>query len=271
LNTVNDKTILITGSTDGIGKATALELADMGATIIIHGRDANLVKATIEDIQQTTQSKKLTSLVADFSSLKQVRDMANQIQSQYSRLDVLINNAGVFMKKRILSEDGFEMTFAVNHLAHFLLTNLLLDFMKKSTPARIITISSMVHTSAKLDFQNLNAERQFNPYSSYALSKLANVLFSKELSKILEGTRVTSNSLHPGVVGTKMLRYAFNMSGASVQEGAATSVYLASSPELAAVTGKYFVNRREDSYSPLADDDQLRRKFWEISKSMVGL
>jgi NAD(P)-dependent dehydrogenase (short-subunit alcohol dehydrogenase family) len=159
-------------------------------------------------------------------------------------VDVLINNAGVFMKNRVLSEDGFEMTFAVNHLAHFLLTGLLLPQLKKSSAARIITVSSAAHSNAALDFENLNAERRFDAHGAYALSNLANVLFSKELAVRLEGSGITSNALHPGVISTKMLRKAFGMSGAGVKEGAATSVYLASSPAVEGVTGKYFVYKR---------------------------
>ena len=268
---LNDKTILVTGSTDGIGKQTALELAQMGATVIIHGRNENRVKSTMEEIRQSVRDAKLEPAVADFSSLKQVRQLASQIQSRFPRLDVLINNAGVYMKKRVLSEDGYEMTFAVNHLAHFLLTNLLLELIKKSVPARIITVSSMVHTSAKLDFQNLNAEKHYDAYGSYALSKLANILFSKELAEQLHGVGVSSNSLHPGVTGTKILRLAFPMKGASVKEGAMASVYLAVSPEIEGVTGSYFVNRKETAATPIVNDANTRKRFWEVSKTLVSL
>jgi retinol dehydrogenase 14 len=268
---LQNKTILITGSTDGIGKQTALELAKMGATVIVHGRDANRVKSTVEEIHRSVRSARLESAVADLSSLKQVRQMAEHIQSQFPRLDVLINNAGLYMKTLVLSEDGYEMTFAVNHLAHFLLTNLLLALLKKSAPARIITVSSMVHTSAKLDFQNLNAENHFEPYAAYALSKLGNVLFSNELAEHLKGTSVTSNSLQPGVIGTKMLRTAFNMSGASVKEGAATSVYLATSTDVEGISGKYFVSKHEAPAAPMTNDKDLRKRFWEKSKDLVGM
>ena len=175
------------------------------------------------------------------------------------------------MKTLVLSEDGYEMTFAVNHLAHFLLTNLLLALLKKSAPARIITVSSMVHTSAKPDFQNLNAENHFEPYAAYALSKLGNVLFSNELTEHLKGTSVTSNSLQPGVIGTKMLRTAFNMSGASVKEGAATSVYLATSTDVEGISGKYFVSKHEAPAALMTNDKDLRKRFWEKSKDLVGM
>jgi retinol dehydrogenase 14 len=263
---LHNKTVLVTGSTDGIGKQTALELARMGAIVIIHGRDAHRVKSTMEEIHHSVQGAKLESVIADFSSLNQVRQMAEHIQSQFPRLDVLINNAGVYMKKRVLSEDGYEMTFAVNHLAHFLLTNLLLESIRKSSPARIITVSSMVHSSAKLDFNNLNAEKHFAPYAVYALSKLANILFANELAERLSGTGVTSNSLHPGAIDTKMLREAFNMSGASIQEGAATPVYLATSNEIEGITGQYFVHKQA---VPFAVDPSIQKKFWGKSKELV--
>jgi retinol dehydrogenase 14 len=172
----------------------------------------------------------------------------------------------VYMKKRMLTEDGYEMTFAVNHLAHFLLTNLLLDLIKKTAPARIVTVSSMVHSSAKLDFNNLNAEKYFEPYAVYALSKLANILFANELAERLSGTGVTSNSLHPGAIDTKMLREAFNMSGASTREGAATSIYLATSHEIEGVTGRYFVHKR---VTPFAVNPDIQKNFWKKSEELV--
>ena len=265
------KTILITGATDGIGKQTALALAKTGARIILHGRNSGTIGSAEADIRRVVPDAQLEGIAADFSSLKQVRSMAQQILSTYARLDVLINNAGVYMKHRALTEDGFEMTFGVNHLAHFLLTNLLLDLLKASAPARIITVSSMVHAGAVLDFENLQAEKSFNPHGAYALSKLANVLVSTELARRLEGTSVTSNVLHPGVIGTKMLRAAFNMSGARVESGAATSVYLAVAPEVENTTGKYYSDRKIVRASPLAGDPEMRRRLWEASAAMVGL
>jgi NAD(P)-dependent dehydrogenase (short-subunit alcohol dehydrogenase family) len=268
---LSDKIILVTGATDGIGRETARELAMMEATVIVHGRNAARVESAIEELPRSAGSSKLETAVADFSSLKQVRQLAGRIAGRFPRVDVLINNAGVFMRNRVLSEDGFEMTFAVNHLAHFLLTNLLLPLLKKGTAARIITVSSAVHSSAALDFENLNAEKHFDAHGAYALSKLANILFSKELAVRLEGSGITSNALHPGVINTKMLREAFNMSGASVKEGAATSVYLASSPAVEGVTGKYFIHKREARAAPIADNASLRERFWNASASFVGL
>jgi NAD(P)-dependent dehydrogenase (short-subunit alcohol dehydrogenase family) len=268
---LDGKVILITSSTDGIGKQTALELATMGATVIIHGRNKERAQTALNEIKQLTGSTTLEYSVADLASLQQVRSLAENIKERFSRLDVLINNAGIYLKRREQTEDGFEMTFAVNHLAHFLLTNLLLDLLKKSAPARIITVSSMVHKSAKFDFQNLNAENYFDPYGAYALSKLANVLFSNELAEQLIDAGVSSNSLHPGVIGTKLLRTAFNMTGASVKEGAATSIYLAVSPDIGSISGKYFVDKRETPAAPITNDADIRKRFWEASRTFVGL
>jgi NAD(P)-dependent dehydrogenase (short-subunit alcohol dehydrogenase family) len=268
---LSGKIILVTGATDGIGKETARELAMMQATVIVHGRDATRVKSTVEELRRNSANMKLEEATADFSSLKQVRQLADQMTDRFPRVDVLINNAGVFMKNRVLSEDGFEMTFAVNHLAPFLLTGRLLHLLRKSSAGHIITVSSVVHSSAALDFGNLNAEKRFDAHGAYALSKLANILFSKELAVRLGGSGITSNALHPGVIGTKMLREAFNMTGAGVKEGAATSVYLASSPDVEGVTGKYFVHEREAPAAPVTDDASVRERFWTISASFVGL
>jgi NAD(P)-dependent dehydrogenase (short-subunit alcohol dehydrogenase family) len=268
---VKDRVVLVTGSTDGIGKHTALELARRGATVLVHGRDAARGAAVRAEIQQASGNPRVELLVADLSSMRQVRDLAAQVKARHDRLHVLINNAGVFMRKRRLTADGFETTFAVNHLAHFLLTHLLLDTIAASAPARIITVSSGTHHSGRIDFDNLQSERHFDGYDAYAASKLANVLFSNELADRLAGTRVTSNSLHPGVIRTKLLRAGFGASGGDLEEGAATSVYLASAPEVEHVTGKYFVRKRETPASSTARDKQLMQALWRASEELLGL
>jgi NAD(P)-dependent dehydrogenase (short-subunit alcohol dehydrogenase family) len=265
------KVVLITGATDGIGKQTALDLAAMSATVIVHGRTAQRARDAAQEIQRRTGNKNVDSVYADFSSLSDVRHLAADVKAKCKRLHVLINNAGVYMKERRTTNDGFEMTFAVNHLAPFLLTNLLLDLLKHSTPARIINLSSIAHTRAKLEFDNLQGEKQFDAYGAYALSKLGNVLFTNELAERLNGTNVTVNAVHPGVITTKLLRAGFSISGSSVGEGAETSVYLASSPLVENVTGKYFVKKSEENSSAIAQDSQLRKKFWEVSCLLVGL
>jgi retinol dehydrogenase-14 len=217
---MQDKTILITGSTDGIGRQAALELAALGSRVIVHGRNASRGRTVVEEIQTATGNQNVDLIIADLSSQKQVRQLAAEVLKRYDRLHVLVNNAGVFMNERQVTEDGLETTFAVNHLAPFLLTNLLLDLLKKSAPSRVVTVSSVVHTRGKIDFDNLQAEKRFGSYSAYALSKLANVLFTYQLARLLEGTGVTVNCLHPGVVGTKLLRVGFDMPGSSTADTA---------------------------------------------------
>jgi NAD(P)-dependent dehydrogenase (short-subunit alcohol dehydrogenase family) len=268
---MNGKVILITGSTDGIGKQTALQLARLGATVLLHGRNHERGLSALYEIRSQTGNKNNDFFIADLSSLNQVRRLAEEVQQKYERLDVLINNAGVFMNERILTEDGLETTFAVNHLSHFLLTLLLLDTLKKSAPSRIINVSSIAQRNATVDFDNLLGEKRFGGYEAYALSKLANVLFTNELAKRLEGTGVTVNSLHPGVITTKLLSTGFNIAGASLEEGAATSVYLARSPDVAGVSGKYFISKRESAPSKFAENPEFRRAFWEASEKLVGI
>ena len=268
---MKDKVILITGSTDGIGRQAALELAAMGATVLVHGRSESRGKNVVEEIRKATGNQKVDLLVADFTSMEQIRRLAAEVKQRCGALHVLINNAGVFMNERRLTVDGFETTFAVNHLAPFLLTNLILDLLRKSAPARVITVSSMVHTRGKLDFEDLQAEKSFGGYSSYALSKLANVLFTYELSELLAGTGITSNCLHPGVIGTKLLRAGFTTSGASTVDGAETLIYLATSPEVDGVTGKYFQEKQETPSSPITHDADMRKRMWEVSARLTGL
>jgi retinol dehydrogenase-14 len=268
---MRNKVILITGSTDGIGRQTAIELASLGATVLVHGRNAARGKIVVEEIQTSTGNSKIDLLIADLSSLNQVRELASEVQRRYDHLDVLINNAGVFMNERVLTPDGFEMTYAVNHLAPFLLTNLLLGLLKKSAPARVITVSSIAHTRGRIDFENLQAEQSFGGYYAYALSKLANVLFTYQLAHQLMGTGVTSNCLHPGVIGTKLLRAGFNMPGATTADGAETLIHLASSQEVEHVTGKYFQNKISISSAPITYDETLQRELWTVTQKQTGL
>ena len=268
---MKDKIVLITGSTDGIGKQTALELARLGATVLLHGRNAERGQKALAEVRKVTGSESLDYFAADLSSLKQVRALAAQVREKYDRLHVLVNNAGVYMQERRLTEDGLETTFAVNHLAHFLLTHLLLDLLKKSAPARIVNVSSGLHHSARVDLDDLQGEKRFSGFSAYCLSKLGNILFTYELAERLAGTGVTVNALHPGGIATKLLRAASGSSGASLEEGAATPVYLASAPEVENVTGEYFVRKRAAPSSPLTHDVKLRREFWAISERLAGI
>jgi NAD(P)-dependent dehydrogenase (short-subunit alcohol dehydrogenase family) len=264
------KTMLVTGSTDGIGRQAALELADLGARVLVHGRTAGRVESVVAAIRRLDAPAE--GFVADLSSLRQVRRLANEVLEAAPHLHVLVNNAGTYVHDRQLTEDGFETTLAVNHLAAFLLTNLLLPRLKQSAPARIINVSSAAHRSGYLEWDNLNGEQAYDGYSAYALTKLCNVLFTYELADRLRGSGVTVNCLHPGVVGTKLLEAGFpGLGGTSVPEGARTSVHLAASPKVADVTGAYFVGRRPERSSGASYDAAGRRRLWELTRTMVGL
>lgn len=263
------RAVLITGATDGIGKQTAIDLAEKGYHVIIHGRSKEKAETALQEIHKLTGSEFLSAVYADLSSLNQVRKLAENVMANYSKLDVLINNAGIYMKERKLSIDGYEMTFAVNHLSHFLLTNLLLDLLKQSNDGRIVNVSSIAHQNSKLDWNNLNGEKSFSAYGAYSLSKLANVLFSNELANRLKGTNTKSNSLHPGVITTKLLKAGFNMSGASVKKGAGTSVFLASSDEAAHINGEYLIDCQIARPHSTANDREVLKKFWQVSEEMT--
>jgi NAD(P)-dependent dehydrogenase (short-subunit alcohol dehydrogenase family) len=267
---MNGKTILITGSTDGIGKQAALDLARMGARVLVHGRSEERGRRAVAEIKAATGAEP-DLFIADLSSQAQVRDLAAQVQARYDRLDVLVNNAGVVLPRRNLTEDGIEETFAVNHLAPFLLTHLLLDLLKRSAPARVVIVSSGMHRSARVDWDNLQGERRYDSIGAYSLSKLGNVVFTLELARRLAGSGVTVNSLEPGSIGTKLLRAGWGGGGQPVEVGAQKVVYLAVSPEVEGVSGQHFQNNRPIPVAPLAQDEEVRRRLWEISAQLTGV
>lgn len=268
---MKNNVILVTGSTDGIGKQTALELARTGAKVLLHGRNPARGNAVLDEIKEHSKNENLRLFIADFASLSQVRRFAEKVYDNEERLDVLVNNAGIYMRDRQLTEDGFETTFAVNHLAPFLLTNLLLDLLKKSAPARIINVSSMAHEGVRLDFDDLQGKKRYAPYDAYSKSKLANLLFTYELARRLDNSGVTVNALHPGVIATKMLRSSFgSFGGQPVKEGAARIAYLIDAPGTEKFSGKYFVNDKEQKSSSISLDVKLQQKFWKLSEEMVG-
>jgi NAD(P)-dependent dehydrogenase (short-subunit alcohol dehydrogenase family) len=275
------KVCLVTGATSGIGLVAARELARQGARVVLVGRSEERCASAVEKIQTQTGNRDVTALLADLSSQQQVRQLAQSFQTRYSRLDVLINNAGGIWLRRELTTDGLEMTFAVNHLAYFLFTALLLDRLKASGPARIINVSSAAHRRAKLDFNDLMGERGYRGWRAYCRSKLANLLFTYELARRLEGTGVTANALHPGWVATgfggnnrwrgRLLQLAARYFAIGPEEGARTIIYLAASPEVAGVSGKYFVEERAVPSSPASYDEAAAKRLWEVSEQLVQI
>ena len=276
------KTVLITGGTNGIGKVTAQELAKMGAEVVIIGRSAEKTKATVATIKEQSGNNAVGSIVADLSSLAEVRRAAAEFKAQHQRLDVLVNNAGAVFASRQETVDGYELTFALNHLAYFLLTNLLLDTLKASAPARIVNVSSDAHRGAKLNFDDLQHTRSYGMggFSVYSDSKLANILFTYELARRLEGTGVTANALHPGFVATgfgrnnkglmNLIMGVITRFALSEQQGAQTSIYLASSPEVEGVSGQYFEESKAVQSSPESYDEAAQKRLWQISEELTS-
>jgi retinol dehydrogenase 14 len=277
------KTVLITGATSGIGLEASVELARRGARMFLVGRDPRRTEAAVAQVQSRSGSDEVSSFLCDFSSQGSIRALAGEVLARLDRLDVLINNAGGVNKKRGLTVDGIEKTFAVNHLGYFLLTNLLLDLLKRSAPARVVSVASIAHRKATLDFDDLGFERGgYWIMRAYGRSKLANVLFAAELARRLAGTGVTSNSLHPGSVATNiwsgapawakpLIQILFRPFFLSVEEGAAFIVQLAADPELEGVTGKYFETGKAVPPAPVAQDEAVARRLWDVSAAMVGL
>ncbi len=278
---IGDKTILVTGASSGIGKAAAQHLAKLGARVVIVCRNEQRGEPALRDIRRRSENSSVELLTADLGSQEQVRKLVRKFLQSHDRLDVLINNAGLYLSKRTVTDDGIETTFAVNHLAPFLLTNLLLDTLKVSSPSRVITVSSEAHRRGTIDFEDLCMERRYNWIDAYARSKLANVLFTHELARRLEGTGVTTLALHPGVVATRIwnrnnnpLNYLlriFKLFYISPRKSAESIVRLATAPEFAAVTGKYFNRDREVRSSRASCDMELARRLWDVSEEMTGL
>ncbi len=261
--------VLVTGATDGIGLQTALEIARTGAHVVVHGRSAAKVDKARREIEGV--GGRTEGVTFDLASLASVRQGAEELARRFSRLDVLVNNAGVFMNERVVTADGLEATFQVNHLGPFLLTNLLLKGPLSGPRGRIVNVSSIAHNRGRMNFEDPQLARAFSGYGAYAQSKLANILFTLELAQRLPAERVTANCLHPGVVSTKLLVQGFGMQGNdTVEEAAATSVFLATAPEVEGVTGRYFVRKREASPAPQALDAGARRRLWELSEELCA-
>jgi NAD(P)-dependent dehydrogenase (short-subunit alcohol dehydrogenase family) len=261
--------ILVTGATDGLGKRVAFELAAIGATVLLHGRRRERLEATLEEAREETGSEKLGSYLADLSSLGEVRALAEQVLTEQDRLDVLVNNAGVIAEERRESEDGYQLTFAVNYLAHFLLTRLLLPLLLDSAPARVVNVASA--GQSPIDFDDVLLERGYDPMRAYTQSKVAQVMFTFELAERLQGSGVTVNALHPAsLMDTKMVLETFGRSMSTVEEGAEATVRLATSPELEGITGRYFDGTREGRANPQAYDEEARKRLWTLSEQLCG-
>jgi NAD(P)-dependent dehydrogenase (short-subunit alcohol dehydrogenase family) len=278
---MDGKVCLVTGATSGIGRETALELARRGATVALVARDGARGEATLAEVARAAAGAPPVLFLADLASLGEVRRLAGEVSGRLPRLDVLVNNAGAIHMERKLTPDGHEMTFAVNHLAPFLLTTLLLPRLRASGKARVVNVASEAHRPARLDFEDLMGERDYAGWKAYGRSKLANVLFTYELARRLDGTGVTTNALHPGVVATGFgrndpgwLRVAVRLVSPfliDARKGSATTVHVATAPELEGVTGRYFARSREAASSPASLDRGAQRRLWEASERLAGV
>jgi len=275
------KTVLITGGTSGIGKATAVALAAMGADVVVTGRDPERGERAVEEIRGESTGGSVELILADLAVQAEVRRLAEEFGRLHDRLDVLINNAGLVQSTRTETPDGIETTLAVNHLAPFLLTNLLLGVLKKSAPSRVVTVSSEAQWWGSMDFDDLQSRRKYKGMPVYGMTKLANIMFTYELAERLEGTGVTATCVHPGAVNTRFgtnnggpMTLLFRLSKPfmrSPEQGADTLIYLASSREVEGVSGKYYSDRKWIEPQEIALDPQARRTLWEASEDLTGL
>ena len=279
---MQNKIVLVTGANSGIGKVTALELARQGAQVVMVVRSAERGQKAQADIINASGSDKVDLMLADLSSQADIRRLAQDFKANYERLDVLINNAGAIFMSRQDSVDGIEKTFALNHLGYFLLTDQLLDIIQATDSARIVNVASAAHVGQSLNFDDLQNKSSYSGMRVYGESKLANILFTYALNKRLKGSNVTTNALHPGFVATNfaknngfMARIAMGIlgpiAGKSPQKGAETSIYLASSPEVANISGKYFVDKKAVSSSPQSYDETSMERLWEASEELTKM
>ncbi|ALV44068.1 short-chain dehydrogenase [Pseudarthrobacter sulfonivorans] len=275
------QTVLVTGATSGIGKATALGLAALGATVAITGRDRERTDGAVRDIRASVDGE-VHAFVADLSSQSEVRRLADEVLTGLPRIDVLVNNVGGYWNTRHVTADALERTFALNHLAPFLLTNLLLQRLKQGPAARVVMVASNAQSMGRIDFDDLQGERAYSGARAYNQSKLANVMFAYELARRLQGTSVTANAVHPGLVSTgfgaedpgrtqRLLVPLLRPFMKAPAKGAATSIHVASVAQLARVTGRYFADRQPRKSSPLSYDTAAAARLWQVSADLVGL
>lgn len=273
------KVALVTGATAGIGEVTAAALAGLGAAVVLVSRSPQKLAATAGRIQQQTGNPNVEWIAADLAAMANVVEAADEFKARHDRLHILVNNAGAIFMTRQVTADGYELTFALNHLAYFLLTEQLLPVLERSAPARIVNVASGAHAGGRLNLDDLMGERKFSGFGAYSQSKLANVMFTYELARRLEGTGITANVLHPGFVASDFGR---NNSGwmmrlfglvrpfaISPEQGAQTQIYLASSPEVEGVTGQYFVKQKPKRSSQASYDTAAQKRLWEVSEQLV--
>jgi len=272
------KLCLITGATNGIGKATAIELAKEGFHIVFTYRNLEKGESTLEEIKMQSGNTSVEAMYCNLESLDSIKQFTEAFKVKYEKIDVLINNAGIWETKRYVTEDGYEKTFAVNHLAPFLLTNLLIGLLKKAAPSRIINVSSEAHRFATIDFNDIMCEKSFSSMKAYGQSKLANILFTKELSVQLKDYGVTVNCLHPGVVNTGLFQHFPSLiknliSGIliSPEKGAQTSIYLTTSEEISKVTGQYFSKKKIKASNKESNNMEIAHKLWYLSEKYVRI
>jgi NAD(P)-dependent dehydrogenase (short-subunit alcohol dehydrogenase family) len=277
---MDGKVCLVTGANSGIGRAAAMGLAGMGATVVMLCRSARRGEKALQWIRKKTGNENVHLLLADLSRRQDILNAADEFKGRHSRLDVLLNNAGVMTSKRQLTDDGFETQFFVNHLAYFLLTGSLIDLLHKSAPSRVVNVASTAHGRGTLDFDDLQCEKQYNGWQQYGNTKLANIVFTYELARRLDGSGVTANCLHPGVIHTNLLSsYSTVLNGLwyllqwffkKPDEGAETPIYLASSPEVENVSGKYFKYRSPVGTSDESYASSVQQRLWEVSEELTG-
>ncbi|XP_067298271.1 retinol dehydrogenase 11 [Pseudorasbora parva] len=282
---LDGKTVLITGANTGIGKETAVDMAQRGARVILACRDMGRANKAADEIRKRSGNGNVVVKRLDLASLQSVRALAKDVQQNEERLDILINNAGIMMCPQWQTKDGFEMQFGVNHLGHFLLTNLLLDLLKKSTPSRVVNVSSLAHEKGEIYFDDINLEKDYEPQKSYRQSKLANVLFTRELAARLKGTGVTTYSLHPGVIRTELGRHFLAVLPLwkkllllpiiffvkTPWQGSQTTIYCAVDESLQNTSGLYYSDCAPKEAAPQGRDDAAAQRLWDLSTSMVGL
>jgi len=277
---MNGKVCLVTGATDGIGKVSARVLAEKGAKVIIVGRNPEKSATVLAELKSSSGNENIDLLMADLAVMQEVRDLAEQVISHYDRLDILLNNAGGYFAKHELTSDGLERTFALNHMSYFLLTNKLMELLKSSAPARIVNVSSDAHYGVDMDFENLNGEQEYKAWKAYQKSKLANVLFTYELLKKVPAD-ITVNCLHPGFVATNfghniggffgpVLKIAQRISAIDPEEGAKTSIFLCSAPEVKGVSGKYFYKCQPNTSSRESRNMDTGKRLWQISSDIAS-